>query len=79
MQTISPQLSMQGKWDPSRAASLMEGVEDPASIRIVVAEDSPLIRKQIKDSLARRWLALPGINGCHRGMKSRPEIGRAHV
>ena len=30
----------------------MEGVEDPAAIRIVVAEDSPLIRKQIKDSLA---------------------------
>ena len=52
VQTISPQLSMQSRWDPSRAAALMEGVTDPAAIRIVVAEDSPLIRKQIKDSLA---------------------------
>ena len=52
VQTISPQLSMQNKWDPSRAIALMEGVADPADIRIIVAEDSPLIRKQIKDSLA---------------------------
>ena len=52
VQTISPQLSMQSKWDPSRAIALMEGVADPADIRIIVAEDSPLIRKQIKDSLA---------------------------
>ena len=52
VQTISPQLSMQNKWDPSRAIALMDGVADPADIRIIVAEDSPLIRKQIKDSLA---------------------------
>lgn len=52
VQTISPQLSMQNKWDPSKAIALMEGLGDPADFRIIVAEDSPLIRKQIKDSLA---------------------------
>ena len=52
VQTISPQLSMQNKWDPARAIALMEGVGDPEDVRIIVAEDSPLIRKQIKDSLA---------------------------
>ncbi len=52
VQTISPQLSMQNKWDPSRATTLMEGIGNPTDYRIIVAEDSPLIRKQIKDALA---------------------------
>ncbi|RRD65709.1 chemotaxis protein [Fretibacterium sp. OH1220_COT-178] len=52
VQTISPQLSMQNKWDPSRATALMEGIGNPTDYRIIVAEDSPLIRKQIKDALA---------------------------
>lgn len=52
VQTISPQLSMQNKWDSSRAMALMEGIGNPTDYRIIVAEDSPLIRKQIKDALA---------------------------
>lgn len=52
VQEISPQLSMQHKWDPSKVQSLVQGIGgDPAAYRIIVAEDSPLIRKQIKDSL----------------------------
>ena len=46
VQTISPQLSMQSRWDPSRAAALMEGVTDPAAIRIVVAEDSSVLDRR---------------------------------
>ena len=52
VQAISPQLSMQNKWDSSKALELLQGVQDPGDYRIVVAEDSPLIRKQIKDTLA---------------------------
>ena len=51
VQTISPQLSMSHKWDPAKVKELTEGIGNPAEYRIIVAEDSPLIRKQIKDSL----------------------------
>jgi len=51
VQTISPQLSMRNRWDPSILQGLTEGLGDPAEYRIIIAEDSPLIRSQIKDSL----------------------------
>lgn len=51
VQTISPQLSIQGKWDPAKVQELVKGVGTPDRYRIIVAEDSPLIRKQIQDSL----------------------------
>ncbi|MDR1730769.1 MAG: chemotaxis protein [Synergistaceae bacterium] len=52
VQTISPHFVMQQKLDPSVVKDLVEGIGDPASYRIIVAEDSPLIRTQIRDSLA---------------------------
>ena len=51
VQTISPQLSMQHKWDPAKVQELVQGVGNPDRYRIIVAEDSPLIRRQIQDSL----------------------------
>jgi len=51
VQTISPQLSMQNRWDPATLQGLTEGLGDPSEYRIIIAEDSPLIRSQIKDSL----------------------------
>jgi len=51
VQTISPQLSMRNRWDPTVLQGLTEGLGDPAEYRIIIAEDSPLIRSQIKDSL----------------------------
>ena len=51
VQTISPQLSMSNNWDPTVLQSLTEDIGDPSSYRIIVAEDSPLIRAQVKDSL----------------------------
>ncbi|MDR3231390.1 MAG: chemotaxis protein [Synergistaceae bacterium] len=51
VQTISPQLAIQPKWDPSKVQELVEGIGHPSEYCIVVAEDSPLIRKQIQDSL----------------------------
>ncbi len=51
VQTISPQLAMNHKWDPVKVKELVSGIGDPAGYSIIVAEDSPLIRKQIKDSL----------------------------
>jgi two-component system chemotaxis response regulator CheV len=52
VQTISPQLSMSNKWDPVKLQELTGDLGDPSEYRIIVAEDSPLIRTQIKDSLA---------------------------
>jgi two-component system chemotaxis response regulator CheV len=51
VQTISPQLSMTNKWDPAKLQAVTEGIGDPSTYSIIVAEDSPLIRAQIKDSL----------------------------
>jgi two-component system chemotaxis response regulator CheV len=51
VQTISPQLSMNQKWDPTVTHALTAEIDDLERYRIIVAEDSPLIRKQIKDSL----------------------------
>lgn len=51
VQTISPQLSMSNKWDPTLLQSFTEGLGDTSKYRIIIAEDSPLIRSQIKDSL----------------------------
>jgi two-component system chemotaxis response regulator CheV len=51
VQTISPQLSMGKKMDPVALQELTADIGDPAEYRIIIAEDSPLIRSQIKDSL----------------------------
>ena len=51
VQTISPQLVIQHTADTSKAVAMMEGVGHPADYHIIVAEDSPLIRKQIEDAL----------------------------
>ncbi|MBQ7263987.1 MAG: response regulator, partial [Synergistaceae bacterium] len=51
VQTISPQLVIQHTGDPSKAMAMMEGVGHPADYHIIVAEDSPLIRKQVEDAL----------------------------
>ena len=51
VQTISPQLSMNQRWDPTATHALTEDIENLADYRIIGAEDSPLSRKQIKDSL----------------------------
>jgi len=51
VQTISPQLSMSNRWDPDKLREFTADIGDPANYHIIVAEDSPLIRKQIKDSL----------------------------
>ena len=51
VQTISPQLSMESKWDPEKLRKLTEGIGEPGDYRIIVAEDSPLVRKQVRDSL----------------------------
>ncbi|GHS96543.1 histidine kinase [Synergistales bacterium] len=54
VQMISPQLSMNHQWDPAEVQEMAEahGIGHPSQYRIIAAEDSPLIRKQIKDSLA---------------------------
>ncbi|MDR1874711.1 MAG: chemotaxis protein [Synergistaceae bacterium] len=53
VQTISPQLAIQQQLDPAKIREMMEGtgIGHPSEYRIVVAEDSPLIRKQVRDSL----------------------------
>jgi two-component system chemotaxis response regulator CheV len=51
VQAISPQLAMHQKLDLTAAQNAVEGIGDLSQYRIIVAEDSPLIRKQIKDSL----------------------------
>ena len=51
VQTISPQLTMRHKLDPVALKNLTEGLGDTAKYRIIIAEDSPLIRSQMKDSL----------------------------
>ena len=51
VQTISPQLVIQHSGDPGKAVSMMEGVGHPGDYHIIVAEDSPLIRKQVEDAL----------------------------
>jgi len=42
---------MDNRWDPDKLREFTEDLGDPADYRIIVAEDSPLIRQQIKDSL----------------------------
>ncbi|GHS87755.1 histidine kinase [Synergistales bacterium] len=53
VQTISPQLSMSHTWDPRAVQEMARasGIGHPSEYRIIAAEDSPLIRKQIRDSL----------------------------
>jgi len=51
VQTISPQLSISNRLDPMVIQGLTEDIGDPSEFRIIVAEDSPLIRSQVKSSL----------------------------
>ena len=51
VQTISPQLSMRNRWDPTVLQGLTEDLGDLSQYRIIAAEDSPLVRAQVKDSL----------------------------
>ncbi len=52
VQTISPQLVIQhSATDSAKARAMLEDVGRPADYRIIVAEDSPLIRKQLEDAL----------------------------
>ena len=52
VQTISPQLVIQhNAADSAKARAMLEEVGRPADYRIIVAEDSPLIRKQVEDAL----------------------------
>ncbi|MDR1740325.1 MAG: chemotaxis protein [Synergistaceae bacterium] len=52
VQHISPRLSIANNWNPEELEALTSEIGNPADFRIIVAEDSPLIRAQIKDSLA---------------------------
>ena len=51
MQHISPRLSMSQKLDLTAIKTLTDEIGDLSSYRIIIAEDSPLIRAQIKDNL----------------------------
>lgn len=51
VQKISPQLAIPSKLDDDILKSIAEEVGDPASYHIVVAEDSPLVRRQLQDIL----------------------------
>ena len=52
VQTISPQLVIQhNAADSAKTRAMLEDVGRPADYRIIVAEDSPLIRKQVEDAL----------------------------
>ena len=51
VQTISPQLVIQHSGEQDKAVAMMEGVGHPADYHIIIAEDSPLIRKQVEDAL----------------------------
>ncbi len=52
VQTISPQLVIQhNAADSAKTRAMLEEVGRPADYHIIVAEDSPLIRKQVEDAL----------------------------
>ena len=51
VQVISPQLSMTHKWDPKGLHEITQDIGNLSSYSIIVAEDSPLIRKQVRDVL----------------------------
>jgi two-component system chemotaxis response regulator CheV len=51
VQTISPQLSIAGNLAASNVADMTARLGDLTDYRIIAAEDSPLIRTQIKDAL----------------------------
>ena len=51
VQTISPKLVIQHSGDPGKAVAMMQDVGHPGDYHIIVAEDSPLIRKQVEDAL----------------------------
>ncbi|MDR1378300.1 MAG: chemotaxis protein [Synergistaceae bacterium] len=51
VQAISPQLAMHQKLDLTAAQTVIKGLGDLSQYHIIIAEDSPLIRKQIKDSM----------------------------
>jgi two-component system chemotaxis response regulator CheV len=51
VQAISPQLAIHQKLDLAAVQSAVEGLGDLSKYRIIVAEDSPLIRQQVRDSL----------------------------
>ena len=52
VQTISPQLVIQNSSvDAGKTVSMMQDVGHPGDYHIIVAEDSPLIRKQVEDAL----------------------------
>ena len=53
VQMINPALSEQFHVDSDVAKNVGKKIGDPNSFRILVAEDSPLIRKLIQDSLAQ--------------------------
>jgi two-component system chemotaxis response regulator CheV len=50
-QAIDPHLVLHEKIDHAVIKRVTEGIGNPARYRIVIAEDSPLIRKQMKDIL----------------------------
>jgi two-component system chemotaxis response regulator CheV len=51
VQRISPLSSITNKIDEAVIKKIAEELEDPSLYRIIVAEDSPLIRRQIEDAL----------------------------
>jgi two-component system chemotaxis response regulator CheV len=52
VQVVNPVLADSFKIDPSRAKNAAKGLGDPDSYKILVAEDSPLIRRLIQDALS---------------------------
>ena len=53
VQSINPSLSERYALDPARARTLTEELGDLDAYRILVAEDSPLIRKQLQNVLSQ--------------------------
>ena len=51
VQTVSPQLSMHQNWDSVSVRDLVDDIGELSNYNIIVAEDSPLVRKQIRDCL----------------------------
>ncbi|MDR2527539.1 MAG: chemotaxis protein [Synergistaceae bacterium] len=51
VQVISPQISMSQKWDAKGIHELTQDIGNLSAYRIIVAEDSPLIRAQVRDVL----------------------------
>lgn len=52
VQVVNPALAEEFKLDEGRAQSVSESIGDPEQYKILIAEDSPLIRRLIQSSLA---------------------------